>query len=373
MRSAGSCSGSPDRARVRSRRTALPFGLRRPASPSRSSCGDPDADVRGEVDQHARSTTRWRGGRRRHPRELIPQVASVSSAGAGGRRRSTSCSSATTPRRRSTSATRNAPARGRARGHGPSPAGDHAARRAAAPRRDAQRVGGCDGILVQSPLPAAMGSEPRNRSSTRSTRRRTSTVFIRRMSACSCRAGRARAVHAVRASSSCSMREGRAARRPAGRRDRTERDRRQADGAAAAAARRHGDDLSFADAGPGRGGRDGGHPRRRDRPSRVRDARTSSSPARPSWTSASIRLDRPTLVARSSATAARGSRTSTRRAAPSSATCTRRRRRRRRAVAGARRRRTADDRDAAQEHADRGRAWAPSAAERATSVARLGL
>ena len=57
------------------------------------------------------------------------------------------------------------------------------------------------------------------------------------------------------------------------RRHRPQRDRRQADGDAAAAARRHGHDLPFEDARPAGGGRDGRHPRRRDRPRRLRDAR----------------------------------------------------------------------------------------------------
>ena len=133
---------------------------------------------------------------------------------------------------------------------------------------------------------------------------------------------------------------------------RPQRHRRQADGAAAAAPPRDGDDLPFADAGSA-GGRGGGrHPGRGDRPARLRHARTSSSRARRSSTSARRRSP----IARwSSGCSPAGSK---RREAferrgslvvgdvhPEVA------RGGRRADAGAGRRRPADDRDAAEEHA----------------------
>ncbi len=60
--------------------------------------------------------------------------------------------------------------------------------------------------------------------------------------------------------------------RCAGGRDRTERHRRQADGAAAAASACHGHDLPLADQGSAAGRGGGRHSRRRDRPGRLRDA-----------------------------------------------------------------------------------------------------
>ena len=71
-------------------------------------------------------------------------------------------------------------------------------------------------------------------------------------------------------------------RRQARRRDRPVRHRRQADGFAAAAQERHRDDLPLAHARPAGDGARRRHPRRSDRPPRVRDARTSSNPARSS-------------------------------------------------------------------------------------------
>ena len=69
-------------------------------------------------------------------------------------------------------------------------------------------------------------------------------------------------------------------RRPPRRRDRPQRDRRQADGDAAPAARRDRHDLPLEDAGSRRRRRARRHPRRGDRPAGLRHARTSSSPAR---------------------------------------------------------------------------------------------
>ncbi len=150
-----------------------------------------------------RSTTRWRGSwPRRSAPELDPRSRGVSGASgpsAGARHRPRRRRSR---RRRSTSATRNAPAREAGLTvDGPSAARDDVRRDellALVGRLNADD--GCDGILVQSPLPRGAGQGGRSsRSSTRSIRPRTSTAFIRTTSACSCRAGAiARAVHAVR-------------------------------------------------------------------------------------------------------------------------------------------------------------------------------
>ena len=119
--------------------------------------------------------------------------------------------------------------------------------------------------------------------------------------------------------------------------------------------------------------RRGRHSRRGDRPAGVRDARHSSSRARPSSTSASIAVDdRDDVVAavRRGQSAAR--RASTRRARPSSATCIPAvGDGRRRADARARRRRAADDRDAAQEHADAAAPTTPDSRPSSSLSARL--
>ena len=145
-----------------------------------------------------------------------------------------------------------------------------------------------DGILVQSPLPA--GDGPRGRAArVRRDRpgqgRRRLSSGQRRPAGAGARAPGA--VHAVRRHRDARSRAASPIAGRARRRHRPQRDRRQADGAAAAAARRDGDDLPLQDAGPRRGGAGSRHPGRRDRPGRRSSRATSSSRARPSSTSGS--------------------------------------------------------------------------------------
>ena len=132
-----------------------------------------------------------------------------------------------------------------------------------------------DGILVQSPLPAAMGRGAAQRVFDAIDPAKDVDGFhpMQRRPA---RAG-ARAPDAVHA-----VRHHRAARperhRDVGRArggDRPQRDRRETDGDAAAAAGRDGDDLPLENTGPRGRGVDRRHPGGRDRPSRLRDARRS--------------------------------------------------------------------------------------------------
>ncbi len=130
-----------------------------------------------------------------------------------------------------------------------------------------------DGILVQSPLPAAMGRDAAQRVFDAIDPAKDvdgfNPVNVGRLVQ-----GRAasRAVHAVRRHRDArSLRH--CDRRRARRRHRPQRHRRQADGAAAAAPGRDGDDLSLEDAGARRGRCRSRHPGRGHRPRRVRDAR----------------------------------------------------------------------------------------------------
>ena len=110
-----------------------------------------------------------------------------------------------------------------------------------------------DGILVQAPLPDAMGKR-RGAAGLRRDRSRQGRGRLSSRQRRPAGAGPAapRAVHAVRR-----HRDARSLRHPdrrrARRRHRPQRDRRQADGDAAAAARRHGHHLPFEDARPRRG------------------------------------------------------------------------------------------------------------------------
>ena len=115
-----------------------------------------------------------------------------------------------------------------------------------------------DGILVQSPLPRGDG-EGRRAAGLRRDRPGQGRGRLPRRSTPGCSAAGpsgAAAVHAVRCHGAPRPR-GRRDRRPARRRDRAERDCRQADGAAAPAARRDGHDLPFADGRPAGGDADG--------------------------------------------------------------------------------------------------------------------
>ena len=168
----------------------------------------------------------------------------------GGRPPCTSCWSATTRPRTSTSATRSARA---ARPASASPS--TACRRRVALDavlalvRQLNGDAACDGILVQSPLPAAMGKHAAQQVFDAIDPAKDVDGFhpAQRRPA---RAGPggARAVHAVGRHRAARARADRD-RRPPRRRHRPQRDRRQADGAAAAAARRDGHDLSLEDAG----------------------------------------------------------------------------------------------------------------------------
>ena len=138
-----------------------------------------------------------------------------------------------------------------------------------------------DGILVQSPLPAAMGADAERRVfDVDPARTRTSTAFIPSTSAGWCRTARRSSPCTPSGVIELLERSNIADRRRARRRHRPQRHRRQADGAAAAAPARHGDDLPFADRGPAAVARRGRHPGRGDRPAGVRDAGRSSSRAR---------------------------------------------------------------------------------------------
>ena len=114
------------------------------------------------------------------------------------------------------------------------------------------------------------GQTPSAAYSTRSGRTRTSTAFIRSTSDCSCRTEPSSSPAPLPASSSCSSDPEIAIGGQAGRCHRSQRHRRQTDGAAAASSPRHDHGVSLADAGtaglslPSRY-RGGG-----DRPSRVR-------------------------------------------------------------------------------------------------------
>ena len=295
----------------------------------------------------------WMALRRAAIRESLRPECRRVSAPAGPPPASASCSSATIRRRRSTSQQGQGRRRLRLARRSPS-----ACRRLATSTmsRDgcaSTRSDAHDGILVQAPLPAAMGTR-RQRSVRRHRsgqgRRRLHPVNVGRLVQGRARWRRAR----PRASSRCSI-AGHSDRRRAPSSS-AQRDRRQADGDAAAAARRHRDDLPFEDAGPA-GRRGGGrHPRRGDRPRRRSSRPSSSSPARPWSTSASTAS--PTRAGRASLFGAG----SPRLADFDEARIGGRRRRssvgrrgRRRADAGARRRRSADDRDAPEEHRRRGR------------------
>ena len=215
------------------------------------------------------------------------------------------------------------------------------------------RDAGCDGILVQSPLPAALGKGAAQQ------------VFDA--------IDPAKDVDGFHPQNVGLLVQGRATlapctpsgvielldarrhpdRRPARRRHRPQRDRRQADGAAAAAARRDGDDLSLEDRGSARRWR-----AEADilvaaigRPGFVtRDVRQAGRGRR------RCRHQRRSTTAQRVVGAVRRGQRARRRLRqeghrPSSATCIPPWRRRRRADARARRRRSADDRDAAEEHA----------------------
>ncbi len=189
------------------------------------------------------------------------------------RPRSLSCSSATTPRRRSMCATSSRRPR--------KPAWASSTSACPRRRRSPRRSPSCDrfnedpnvdGILVQSPLPKAMGADAEQQ------------VFD------AIDPGKdVDGFSPISAGRLVQNREGFAPCTPAGviellvrtqdsdrgqarRRDRPLRHRRQADGVAAAAQERDRHDLPLAHARSARDGAHGRHPRRGDRPTRVRDA-----------------------------------------------------------------------------------------------------
>ena len=143
-----------------------------------------------------------------------------------------------------------------------------------------------DGILVQSPLPAAMGADAERRVFDAIDPDKDVDGFH------PINVGRLVQNRATLVACTPSgviellERSNVADRRRARRRHRPQRHRRQADGAAAAASPRDGDDLSLAHRRSAARRARGRHPRRRDRPAGVRDARRSSSRARRWSTSA---------------------------------------------------------------------------------------
>ena len=142
--------------------------------------------------------------------------------------------------------------------------------------------------------------------------------------------------------------------RPPRRRHRPQRHRRQADGDAAAASRRDGDDLPLEDAESRRGLPPGGHPRRGRRATRARDARLREAGRRGHRRRHQPRDRRGGGVAALSGRASPARALSVEGLGPRRRRAPRGRGSGRRADAGARRRRSADDHDADGEHAEGG-------------------
>ena len=181
---------------------------------------------------------------------VLPDVHAFTARPAG-RRVSASCSSATIPGPRSTSATRSARARSPASGSTCS--GCRRRRRSTICWRSCSELNDSerhDGILVQSPLPAAMGKGAAQQVFDAIDPAKDVDGFHpdqRRPARAGTRA--ACAVHAVRRHRDARP-DGHRDRGRARRRHRPQRDRRQADGDAAAASRRDRHDLPLEDAGP---------------------------------------------------------------------------------------------------------------------------
>ena len=262
------CAGTRPCRERRSRRCAVPHALSGPERPCENPRPFRPRVPRGRQDPRRQSRRTADSRRAHHPRRTRARTPRPR------RPRSRSCSSATTPRRKSTCATSSRRPRKPAWASSTSacPRTATLAATLAVVRRFNEDAT-VDGILVQSPLPKSMGADAEQQVfdaiDPEQGRRRLQPDLGRPPRA---ESRRLRAVHAGRRHRAARAQQD-SDRGQARRRDRPLRHRRQADGVAAAAQERDGHDLPLAHARSARDGAHGRHPRRGDRPPRVRDAR----------------------------------------------------------------------------------------------------